>query len=299
MRLIGPAFNRLAPLLLRWLPDEPYLRLQYLVQRGRWLHLDPPETWSEKIQWLNLHYREPLMALCADKFLVRDHVRDRGLGDNLVPLLGVYDRLEEIDYGDLPARFVLKATHGSGWNVFCRSRSVFDPRAANAQLARFLRSNYYHRARERIYKDIKPRIICEELLQDRSGASPTDYKFFCFHGEPKFIQVDYDRFTAHTRNFYDLAWRRIPCRLRYLNNPAADGLRPERLLQMIVLAQRLASDFPFVRVDLYETDNGLFFGELTFLPSRGLGKFVPSRFDRLFGEHLDLSGLLAPSSYRH
>lgn len=285
-------FDKLAPHLLRPLNDTQYMAMDYLWHQHRFPRLQQPRTYNEKLLWLRIHYRDELMRRCADKYLVREHVRKTIPADILVPLIGVYSTPGELLAADLPDSFILKATHGSGWNILCRSRASFDLEAAAARMAGYLRRDYYALGREWVYKDIQPRILCERLLLDADGEPPEDYKFHCFHGEPAFVQVDYARFSAHARNLYDLDWRFIPCRKgRYPNNPAARAAPPAALHEMLEIARALARPFPFVRVDLYALDRQVYFGELTFYPERGVSRFDPDDFDLLYGNYLDLKSI--------
>jgi hypothetical protein len=205
----------------------------------------------------------------------------------------VYSAPGEIQLDTLPEAFILKATHGSGWNVMCRARASFDFAAAAARLSRYLRTSYYDMGREWIYKDLTPRIVCQPLLLDAAGEVPQDYKFFCFHGEPRVVQVDWARFRAHTQNLYDTDWRLLPCRKRYPNNAQAPRHPPATLPEMLEISRQLAKPFPFVRVDLYAIEGRVFFGELTFLPYRGVIAFKPRSFEYAFGRMLDLGRIHA------
>lgn len=281
-------FDKFAPRLLKSLSDEQYTRINYLWHYRRPLRLNAPATLNEQILWLMLYNRDPLVAHCTDKSTVGEYVRTVVSAEILAPRFGVYERAEDVPYDSLPDQFILKATHGSGWNIICRSRSTFDRDAATARLSKYLRTNYYDFRREWAYKEIKPRILCEQLLLDSHGNIPIDYKFFYFHGEPRIVEVDYARFTAHTRNLYDTHWRLIPCQYRSPNNPAAEASPPEALPELLAISRRLSSAFPFVRVDLYLVGARIFFGELTFYPGGGFSRFHPSSFDRLFGSYLNM-----------
>jgi hypothetical protein len=232
------------------------------------------------------------MSQCADKYLVRDYVRKAVSEDILVPLLGVYGTPDEIPYASLPDSFILKATHGSGWNVVCRSRSTFDFHAASAKLSKYLRTSYYALGREWVYKDLTPRVLCEPLLLDENENLPVDYKLYCCHGEPIFVEVDYSRYRHHTLNLYSLDWQRLHCRKGgYPNNLSASVEPPAALPDMLRIARLLSQPFPFVRVDLYAPDRRVFFGELTFLPGRGVTAFDPVEFDYYYGRFLDLKSI--------
>jgi hypothetical protein len=286
-------FDKLAPHLLGFLTDEQYVSLDFLWHEGRLPRLRAPETFDEKILWLRLHYRDELLRQCTDKLLVREYVRKAVSEDLLIPLLGVYNTPAEIPLADLPDAFILKATHGSGWNVICRSRASFDLAEAAARLSKYLGTSYYDFGREWAYAGIPPRILCETLLLDETGEVPTDCKIYCFHGEPALIQLSFDRFRALTLNFYDTDWRLLPCRRQYPNNLKAPRDPPVALPAMLNIARQLAQPFPFVRVDLYSLGRRVFFGEMTFYPGRGVTPFEPRSFEYTFGRLLDLSRIRA------
>jgi hypothetical protein len=278
--------NSLAQVVLAPLDDKWFSILQYFKCRRRFPDLKNPPTFNEQIQWLKVFYRNPLLKICADKFTVRDYVAEKAGGDCLIPLLGVYFSADEINFAALPAQFVLKVSHGSGWNIFCRDKQKFDAAAARKKLARWMASDFYKVGREWAYQGLTPRIVCEKFLCTPGGEPPWDYKFFCFHGEPRYVQVDYGRFGHHTRALYDIDWNRIPCRLEYALEPH-NSPRPVALQQMLDVARKLAAPFPFVRVDLYELENRVFFGEMTFYPGKGVETFSPDSYDRVFGQWLD------------
>lgn len=279
--------NGLAQVLLRGVDDASFCRLQYFRRHLRWPDLANPRSFNEKILWLKIHHRDPLLRLCADKFTVRDYVREKAGEEFLIPLLGVWESAEAVDFSKLPDRFVLKASHGSGWNILCRGRDTFDEISARQKLSRWLQRDFSKVGREWCYSSLAPRIVCEQFLAEANGEPPWDYKFFCYHGEPRFVQVDCARFQSHTRALYDTAWARIPCRLEYAlqktNSPPPPGLQG-----MLHLAAKLSEPFPFVRVDLFTVGGNVFFGELTFYPGKGVERFHPGKFDRIFGEPLDL-----------
>ena len=284
-------FDKLAPHLLRSLNDEQYAALDFFSHQRRFPHLRAPETFSEKLLWLRLHYRDELLRQCSDKLLVREYVRSAVSDKILIPLLGVYNRPAEIQLATLPEAFILKATHGSGWNVMCRARASFDFAAAAARLSKYLRTSYYDMGREWIYKDLVPQIICEPLLLDPSGKLAQDFKFFCFHGEPRLIQVEFAILGARTGNIYDTEWHLLPCRRRRPNNPDALRDPPVALPNMLDIARRLAAPFPFVRVDLYAPGGRVFFGELTFNPARCVRAFDPRSYELAYGRLLDLASI--------
>lgn len=279
--------NSLAQTLLAPVSDAWFGRLQYLKCQGCFPNLRHPRTFNEKIQWLKAHHHDPLLKECADKFTVRQYVKDRVGAEHLIPLIAVYDHPSAINFGTLPQRFVLKASHGSGWNILCRDISTLDIAKTRSQLEKWSGMNFYKVGREWCYDGLVPRIVCEEFMADSNDAPPWDYKFFCYHGTPHFVQVDHARFSHHTRSIYDVGWNRIPCQLEYALEPH-DCPRPETLPIMLDIAAQLSRPFPFVRVDLYELDRHVLFGELTFYPGKGVERFTPRSYDLLFGNPLKL-----------
>ena len=253
------------------------------------LNLRHPRGYNEKIIFLKLNYRHPNAHVYADKAAVRELVREVAGEKYLIPQLGVYDRAAEIDFTTFPDKFIVKATHGSGWNILCRDKASFDAEASRAKLQQWLNTNYYYYSagREYQYKDIKPRIVAEQLLQAEDGGEPKDYKIFCFNGEPKFIQVDLDRHTVHKRVFFDLSWARLPFTILY---PPYDGSvpPPSSLQEMLTLARKLSKGFPLIRVDLYDVAGHPYFGELTFHPDSGFGPIQPRQFDRILGDYIPM-----------
>jgi hypothetical protein len=275
---------------LLWESDEKRIRRKYRRIFGQEPDLDTPRTFNEKILWLNLNDRRPVKTVCADKFAVRDWVSER-IGDQyLIPLVGVYEDASDIDLESLPGSFVIKATHGSGWNLIVQDKAELDWRAATRKLNGWLASSYYPYLREWQYRDIPPRLVVEELLLDDRGRIPSDFKLLCLTGaqtQTIIAEVDLDRHTNHCRNLYDLEWNRLPFDLNY---PASDKHvpRPDRLDEMVEVARSLARGFPFARIDLYSTASGLRFGEMTFTPDGGGGRFEPPEWDRKMGDLIEL-----------
>lgn len=269
---------------------------QYVNERefrkytGKSINLKNPQTYSEKIRYIMLHSgQDRLMALCADKYNVRGYVKKKGLGFLLNPLYGIYDNVDEIDINALPDQFVLKCVHGSAYNVICKDKAEFDWEKEKKKLQEWQKENYGYKFGEFFYCHIKPRIICEKYLEDVNGEL-LDYKVHCFGGEPKMIQVDFDRYTKrrHTRNFYNTDWEDIPVRVLYPRNRKRKQEEPEDLKQMLEYARILSKDFPMVRVDFYYIDKKIIFGELTFAHGCGIEKIIPPEYDELWGSWIDL-----------
>ena len=271
--------------LTRVLPDKAYVRLLYLKAHGHFLHLRHPRTFNEKLQWYKLYYRDPLMTTLSDKFEVRSYLEANGYGGLLNELYGVYDRAEEIDLATLPASFVLKATHGSSMNIFCRDKKTLDWEKCRTLMAQWLRTNYYYSGRQWAYKNIKPRLICEKYLQNEEFAELIDYKFYCYHGNPEVLFVCTGRHAAGgvKYNAYDMAWNRI---YTFKGKPGSDLVieKPDTFDAMVAIARELCGKFPFIRVDLYSVKNKLIFGEFTFYPDSGVIPFTPDRDNFFFGD---------------
>lgn len=271
------------------MPDEVYLKRRFKAEMGKDLDLTKPETFNEKLQWLKLYDRRPEYTMMVDKYLVRRYIADTIGEEYLIPLLGVWDDPEQIDFDALPDRFVLKSNHNSGLGMcICKDKSKLDIPMAKAKLAKGLKQNYYLTGREWPYKNVKPRIIAEEYMEDRNGELQ-DYKIMCFDGEVKCSFVCSDRFSEKGLHvtFFDLDWNVLPFERHY---PARkDGLpKPAQYEKMLELAQTLSQGIPFVRVDFYEVDGKVYFGELTLYPGCGFEAFSPEEWDHTLGSWITL-----------
>jgi len=271
-----------------WLSDEQYLKLIYRAETGKKLDLENPKSFNEKLQWLKLYDRNPEYVKLVDKYEVRKYIAEKIGEEYLIPLIGVYNSVDEIDWNNLPQKFVLKCTHGSGCNIICKDKSELNINLAKKKLNKWMKKNWYWFGREWPYKYIKPRIICEKYMVDESGKELKDYKIFCFNGEPKVIQVDYNRFINHKRNLYDLEWNYMPLSIKYPNDPNKIINKPQRLGEMLNIARILSKDYPHVRVDFYSINEKIYFGELTFYHGSGFEKFEPESYNYVFGSWLQL-----------
>lgn len=268
--------------------DADYLKCFWYSRMGYELDLKNPKTYNEKIQWLKLYDRNPQYIMMADKYAVKDYVSDTIGAEYIIPTLGVWEHFDDIDFERLPEQFVLKCTHDSGSVIICKDKAIFEKSAAREKLENRLKINYFYPGREWVYKDIRPRIIAEKYMEDESGYELKDYKFFCFDGEPKLIQVDFDRFTNHHRNLYTTDWEYIDAVLLYPSNPGRNILRPERLDDMLMLSQKLSQCIPHVRIDFYNINRQIYFGEMTFYHEAGVGSFIPESFGIEVGKWLKL-----------
>lgn len=284
------ASRRLVLDLLRFVPNTMMLRLQYWIKTNRRLNLEKPQRYTEKLQWYKLNYRNPVMHQCVDKYQVRQYVKDKGLGDHLVKLLGVYPDEKHIPWDKLPAQFVLKTTNGSGGHnvVICHDKRRLDRKEAQKRL-RCRPSKSRTDGREWAYYGLQPQIVAEELLINETDpqAGIDDYKILCYAGEPRFIIVDSKRFTNHKRNFFDSQWHDL-----HISSDKEQDTKPipkpANLEEMLAIARRLAAGFPHVRVDLYSCHNQIYFGELTFYPWSGYVVFEPDQADYLLGADFPL-----------
>ncbi len=269
---------------------EDVIKKQFKKRLGYELNLDNPKTFNEKIQWLKLYYNDPLMTKCADKYLVREFIKDIIGEEYLIPLIGVWDRPEDIDFNILPNQFVLKVNWGSGQNIIVKDKSILNIKDTINQLKEWMKiqNNNYYSSFEWQYKNIKPKIICEKYIEQLDGQL-YDYKVFCFNGIPSYIQVDTDRYVNHTRSIYDIYWNSIDCRYVF-NTINIKIIKPsDDLLKKIYRISTILSQyFIFLRVDYYIVNDIIFIGEITFSPDNGMGKFEPIEWDYKFGELLEL-----------
>lgn len=272
-----------------WLPDRPYLKLVYWGETGRKLDLKNPETYNEKLQWIKLYDRKPEYVIYVDKFAVRDYIKQT-IGDGyLIPLIGVYNTVDEIPWDNLPNKFVLKCTHGSGSNIICRDKQQLDIEESKRKLKRWMKKNWFWFGREWSYKDTEPRMICEKYLVDESGTELKDYKIFCFDGRPKLIQVDFGRFTDHKRNLYSTEWQFIDGIIKYPNQPSFNIKKPRKLDDMLRCASILSKNIPHVRIDFYSINEQIYFGEMTLYHGSGYEKFKPEGLGILMGSWINLA----------
>lgn len=274
---------------LKWVPDKWMLPLQYKIKMGRWPDLKHPQRWTEKLQSYKMYYRNPVLNTCVDKYEVRKYIESKGLSNILVPLYGVWDNGEGIDFDILPKSFILKTTDGGGGETvyIVKDKSKEDLDAIRFKLNSWLGRKNIDAGREWAYTGIKKsQIIAEELLINKKNpeAGIEDFKILCFEGEPKYIIVDKDRYIDHKRNFYTTSWERKSVTTDH-EQFEEEYPKPENLDQMLRIAHELSKDFPFVRVDLYNVEGKIYFGELTFYPWTGYVQFTPDEFDFELGSY--------------
>lgn len=264
--------------------DKQAVLRDYKKRSGKNLNLDNPTTFSEKNNWYKLNDHNSLMEQCADKIEVRSYVESKGYRDALNELICVYDKVQNIDYSMLPNRFVMKAAHGSHMNYIVENKSQFNYKQANIMMKTWLHQNIYWSRREWVYKNLKKRIVVEKYLEDQTGGL-SDYKFFCFNGKPAFLQFNSNRFSKDiVQNFYDLEWNLLPFGKSIPHNPNVNIQKPKAFEEMIEMATVLCEPFQFVRVDLYEVNSKVYFGEMTFYPAGGTPDFIPKEYDEIVGK---------------
>ena len=272
------------------MPDDVYLQRMFDCFHGYTLDLNNPTTFSEKLQWLKLYDRRPEYTIMVDKYRVRDYITNKIGADYLIPLIGVWDSPEEIDFDALPQQFAMKCNHNSGLGMcICTDKSRLDVKRVKKELRKGLKQNYYLTGREWPYKDVPRKIIAEQFMKSDAGGL-TDYKIHCFNGEPRLILVCKDRFTATglTEDFFSAQWEHLDIRRPNHPNASQPISQPEELEQMLSLARELSKDIPFLRVDFYIIEHRIYFSELTFFPASGFAKFVPEKWDQILGDWLML-----------
>lgn len=276
--------------LLKWMPDRTYLKLLFEARTGKKLNLDNPQTFNEKLQWLKLYNRKPIFTTMVDKCEAKKYVAERIGEEYIIPTLGVWDKFEDIDFDALPQQFVLKCTHDSGGLVVCRDKQQLDLESARKKINKSLKRNYYWHTREWPYKNVKPRIIAEQYMEDSVTNELRDYKFFCFNGKMKVMFIASERYnnTTETRfDFFDRDFQHLDFRNGHPNADVPPA-KPEKFEEMCVLAEKLSDNLPLLRVDFYEVDGKIYFGELTFSHWGGMMPFEPDEWDRKLGDWIEL-----------
>ena len=287
--IIGEIKDRIS----RIMPDKIYLSILFRYHMGYWMDWNHPLTFSEKLQWLKIHDRNPLYTKLVDKYTVKEYVASIIGKEYIIPTLGVWDRIEDIEWDKLPQQFVLKTNHGGGSMgvVICRDKASFDKKIAIKQLKESLKTDLYVIWKEWPYKNVPKRIIAEQYIQSSAeNTTLNDYKIFCFNGEPKYCQVISGRDSKMSIDFFDFDWNHQPFH-EPKNYPFADKepRKPLKLDDMRKAARKLSHNKSFCRIDFYESGKDLFFGEITFYPTSGFGGFLPKEYDKVLGDMISLS----------
>ncbi len=273
--------------------DRLYLRLLFYHKMDKPLNLKNPQTFSEKLQWLKLYNRKPEYTTMVDKYAVKEYV-SKTIGEQfIIPTLGIWDKPEDINWDSLPNQFVLKTTNGGGSKgvVICKDKSCLDRESIIRQLNKAMRRNIYKLFREWPYKNVKPRILAEKFMEDKSNCKLglNDYKFFCFNGIPQYCQIISNRESLMTIDFFDMEWRHQPFHepRKYPFSEVVPS-KPQSYDEMKKLATKLSEGFPFIRIDFYEIEGKVFFGEMTFFPTSGYGGFDPEEWDEILGSMIEI-----------
>lgn len=285
--------------LFNFLPDDAMLRLVYRAEMHNKLDLKAPILFSEKLQWLKLYDRNARYTQMVDKYSVRKVIAEKYGDENLIPLIGVYEKVDDIAWEALPERFVMKCTHGSGCNIVCKDKKTLCEKSTREQLKIWIRKNWFYFGREWPYREVTPRIIIEQYMTDSVKENDlTDYKFYCFEGKPLYCQVIGDRHiqgekTVYSIDFYDRDWQHMP--FTGMNPPGhpyphaqLSRSKPKSYEKMIDIAQDLAQGTHFVRIDFYEIEGKPKFGEFTLYPLSGLGELEPREWNQKLGDLIQL-----------
>ena len=271
------------------MPADEFLKKTYKIKMGKELNLDEPVCYTEKLQWLKLYDQRPVYTTMVDKFEVKEYVKNLIGEKYVIPVLGVWNSVEDIDFDALPDQFVLKTTHDSGGLVICKDKQSLDIKKTKKKLASFLKRNYYNCNREWPYKNVNPRIIAEKYMIDSTHNELRDYKFFTFGGEPKILYIAQGRGNRESTvaDFYDMDFNHLAFTIDHdmADNPPK---KPACFEEMKKLATTLSKGTPQLRVDFYEVDGNVYFGEMTFFHCSGFEKFHPDDWDKIFGEWVTL-----------
>lgn len=275
---------------LNFLSDEQYLKMIYRGTIGKRLDLKNPKTFNEKLQWLKLYNRKPEYTMMVDKYAVREYIKEKLGEEYLIPLLGVWDSSDDIDFDKLPNQFVLKCNHNSGLGMcICKDKSKLDIDKVKKELKKGLEEDYYLTSREWPYKDVPRKIIAEKYMEEKSNTELNDYKLMCFNGKVRCSFVCSERFSDDGLRvtFFDKDWNVMPFERHYPKSVNAIE-KPKTYEKMVEFAEILSKDIPFVRVDFYEISGKLYFGELTFFPGSGYEEFEPEEWDYVVGNWIKL-----------
>lgn len=285
LRIMNSKFSRI-------LADKTYLKIYFKCKMGYKLNLKNPQTFNEKLQWLKLYDRNPEYTKMVDKYEVREYIKEKIGEKYLIPLIGVYDKFDDIDFDELPNQFVIKCNHDSGGLVICKDKGKLNIEETRKKINKSLKRNYYYSGREWPYKNVKPRIIIEKYMEDSNKSDLIDYKLFCFNGIPKIVLVCSERFSSSNmcETWFDMNWKLIDM-TESGHRVDSTISKPKQLKKMVELSKKLSKNIPFIRVDWYEIGDKLYFGELTFYPASGFEKFEPKEWNKKIGDMLSIDKL--------
>ncbi len=270
------------------IPDKLFLKVKFRLTLNKKLNLKNPQTFNEKLQWLKLYDRNPEHTMMVDKYKVREYISDVLGEEYLIPLLGVWDNPDDIDFEKLPEQFVLKCNHNSGVGMYiCKDKSELDIAKVKGELKKGLRENYFLRNREWPYKNVDRKIIAEKFMVDESGTELKDYKFFCFDGEPEYLFIATDRHTDTKFDFYNMDFEHLPFTNGH-ENANRELKRPIGFDTMVECARKLSKGLKHARIDFYDINGRVYFGEITFFHWSGFVPFEPEEWDYEFGKKINL-----------
>ena len=278
---------------MRYFSPNLYAHFLYEHYTGKRLNLKKPVEFNEKIQWYKVFYHPKILNQLVDKYAVRAYVEEKIGGEYLNEIYGVYESPEQVNFNNLPNQFVIKATHTSSHNLIVTDKKKVNTNAVLKLFKKWLGKNQYYRTgQEWAYKDVKPRLIAEKYLKEDERPSLIDYKFYCFDGVAKFLEVHLDRADNHKRGFFDLDFKPLPFRYVSIEKSITTEIEePSNLQEMKELSEILADRLPYVRVDFYSIKGKAIFGEMTFYPSDGRKDFVPDEYNTIIGEYMKLPEL--------
>ena len=273
----------------KFLPQKTYAHIFYKYYYGKKLDLNNPVEFNEKIQWLKVYYRPNILTKLVDKYEVRKYVKEKVGAKYLNELFALYNKVSEVNFEELPSQFVLKTTHGYNNNIVVRNSASLNVTKSRFLLSKWmLRNQYYQGGQEWAYKNAPHRIIAEKYLPEIDNKGVSDYKFYCFNGKPQFIEVSSEIESKKFRSYYDVSWQRFSFGRVGIPIYEEDLNKPTNLEKMVQIATKLAGNFPFVRVDLYNIEGKILFGELTFYPADGRHPFYPGKYNKILGDMMRL-----------
>nr|WP_299037599.1 ATP-grasp fold amidoligase family protein [uncultured Psychrobacter sp.] len=274
------------------LNDEDYLKLLFPLKTNYKLNLKNPTTFNEKLQWLKINYRQPIMTHMVDKYNSKEHAKKIIGEEFVIKSYGVWERFEDIDFDKLPNKFVLKTTHDQGGVIIVNDKNTFDIKAAKLKINEHLKTRHYYLTREWPYKNVAPRVIAEVLLTNSKSSDLLDYKFYCFHGEPKLMYISHSKQnTVKYLDFFDMQFNRLDIKRPGFSQSNIDFDIPDNWELMKDLARKLSKDLPHLRVDFYNVEGKVYLGELTFFQGGGMMPFKPARWDDILGNWIDIESV--------
>ena len=277
-------------LIFKLIPDKLFLKIKYYYRTGKKLNLDKPVTYNEKLQWLKLHDINDNYTKMVDKYKVKEYVASIIGEEYIIPTIGVYDKFDDIDFEKLPYQFVIKCTHDSGGIVICKDKTKLDIESAKKKIEKCLNRNYFYSNREYPYKNVKPKIIIEKYMEDKENKTIRDYKFFCFNGTPEIMYISENSHTAEQSiAFLDMDYNLTDCKRKDYKDLLPIPKKPKNFDLMKVFSKKLSKNIPHVRVDFYEINGKLYFGELTFYTGSGMIPFKNEEWNKKLGDLIDLS----------